>query len=764
MLEQDPTNVLVDVMIFNTNNLANGTHTPYTAPEFQPSFWAITVNCLFFASLSTSLVAALASVVALQWVADYDAAITRGGSSPEDRAKRRQFRYAGVIWWKMSEIIAALPLLIYCSVALFFAGLIVWMLAVHQIVGLVTVGGSALAVAFYGISTVLSVLFVSAPFRTPLGRWIHSSVLLFSSLAYHIAHFLKLPFIPTWLTEHGNAYALSRRREDIEVDKRPELGMRALVWLASQLSVSQDSYDRLLLLVGELPNLKREIASFPGFSDAPWFSIFDLLGRKNLKNDQNDAISPQEMEAFAILTQCYRIPEIHEIVSPNGLTPYSTDAKDDTYWSQYCSQTVVPWLSHVSPNLPNSMFLLLRDIPLPSIDSENALELTIRLSRWRNSPDKIPKTRDGMPEMGIAPSTTTLDHSIVKVGRSDDADDVPLWFSKDDKRLYITILGRMIPMLVRGEDTAAPAFLDALRWRFEILLLGTGSVDKFKCLSMPLLYRDALEASPTRFVSLHSAFTLLLARNLRLFSGAEKITRVKEVITMMWSSPFYHRSFNRMAVKHQLGMEKFFEANKTIVMGWIQGCDTVQYIQEILHSLALAQAEEPQIGPLWRSLPPQDGDDPRLIEALVAFTLLIRLRPVTPAQHYTLIDLVCRDLAYGPAEAFKDYFTPYRLHDINKLPEPCLRLLGQSFAGSGGDSFSLSPAVATGPLKDSWARIAEYFMAHTEAASSPFMLKMQATLWSVIPRRAELCSRALLDPKVFVSYLISLNLMLINQT
>src|SRR5271154_1640728 len=137
MLELDPTSVIMDVMIFYTNSVANGTHVPYTPSNFQPESYAVKVNCLFFASLSTSLVAALASVVALQWVADYDAAITRGGSSPEDRAKRRQFRHAGVVWWKMSEIIAALPLLLYFSVILFFAGLILWMWVTNHAVGAV---------------------------------------------------------------------------------------------------------------------------------------------------------------------------------------------------------------------------------------------------------------------------------------------------------------------------------------------------------------------------------------------------------------------------------------------------------------------------------------------------------------------------------------------------------------------------------------------------------------------------------------------------
>ncbi|KIM23262.1 hypothetical protein M408DRAFT_77835, partial [Serendipita vermifera MAFF 305830] len=157
LLERDMSGAMVDVMIFLTNNLANGTHTVYESPDFTPSSSDITINCLFFASLSTSLASALVSVVALQWVDDYDAAITRGGSSPQDRAKRRQFRYAGIIRWKMNEIIAALPLLLYGSVVLFFAGLILWMWVTHQVVGIVIAGGAAFALLLYGTSTLLAV-------------------------------------------------------------------------------------------------------------------------------------------------------------------------------------------------------------------------------------------------------------------------------------------------------------------------------------------------------------------------------------------------------------------------------------------------------------------------------------------------------------------------------------------------------------------------------------------------------------------------------
>ncbi|PVF91610.1 hypothetical protein CPB86DRAFT_669648, partial [Serendipita vermifera] len=173
MLEQDPTSVMVDALIFFINNTANGTHTPYSPTSFSPPPFAVSVNCLFFASLSASIVTALASVVSLQWVAEYDAAVSRSGSSPQDRVKRRQFRYGGMEKWKMGEIIAFLPVLLYCSLVLFFAGLSQWMWNVNTTVGGVVLGVMALGATFYMVTTMMAVIFPSSPFRAPIVRWIY---------------------------------------------------------------------------------------------------------------------------------------------------------------------------------------------------------------------------------------------------------------------------------------------------------------------------------------------------------------------------------------------------------------------------------------------------------------------------------------------------------------------------------------------------------------------------------------------------------------
>jgi hypothetical protein len=184
MLEQNPADVMVDALIFFINNTANGTHTPYPRASFSPPTHAVSVNCLFFASLSASIVAALASVVSLQWVAEYDAAVSRSGSSPEDRVKRRQFRYSGMEKWKMREIIAALPILLYFSLVLFFIGLAQWMWSVHTTIGGVFLGGMLLGVLFYAITTLLSVVFPSSPYRAPIVRWI-----------YVLVHIILQPFM-----------------------------------------------------------------------------------------------------------------------------------------------------------------------------------------------------------------------------------------------------------------------------------------------------------------------------------------------------------------------------------------------------------------------------------------------------------------------------------------------------------------------------------------------------------------------------------------
>jgi len=113
--------------------------------------------------------------------------------------------------------------------------------------------------------------------------------------------------------------------------------MDALAWLASHLSISVDSYNRLLLLVNELRKQDENHFTSPGFNEAPWSSIFDLLGWRYFNTATPDGdISKEEIRAVAILAHCYQIPAIYAIIRPAESILYCSDDSNDEYWAQYC--------------------------------------------------------------------------------------------------------------------------------------------------------------------------------------------------------------------------------------------------------------------------------------------------------------------------------------------------------------------------------------------------------------------------------------------
>lgn len=436
MLEQDPVELLVRMTLLNANNNIRNLSNPLlTQPDFEPTAVAITVNCLLFASLGASLVAALASVVALQWVADYDAAITRGGSSPEDRAKRRQFRFAGVVDWKMGEIIATLPLLLYSSVALFWAGIIQWIYSIHPTVGYVVGGGTAVAVLFYTSTILLSAVCVSAPFRTPYSSavywifcklaWLVGHLLLWSRIDHIVIWYTHLsrrvksfgtlnpgnasvstlasdstswfdmtePVLPPprtlapWVTNHLLVHPASRQREEIEAEQNPWLRQEALGWLARELTISVDSNSHLLLLVGELLSSNQPLSS--RVIDAPWWEILDSLGRHAMRQIIDETLPASDYKTIGTLVNWCSNPDIARKIAASA--NYETNPANDLYWSQCCFEAANSELSQMKA-AENMAFLLARDSPVPSVDSRYELEATVKFIKWRNQAG--PKSAD----------------------------------------------------------------------------------------------------------------------------------------------------------------------------------------------------------------------------------------------------------------------------------------------------------------------------------------------------------------------------------
>ncbi|KAG8818206.1 hypothetical protein FRC19_010818 [Serendipita sp. 401] len=336
LLEQDNTDALVDAVVFLINDLANGTHQPYSPPKFRPSTRSILVNCFFFASLCLSIATALAAVLAMQWVTDYGAVTRRAGSTPEERVKRRHFRYQGGLDWKMDTIIGALPIALHLSVLLFFVGLIVWMWDVHHSVfGVVFVCG-ALAALFYIATATLAVFCPSCPYRTPLASWIY---ILLHMLTTIMSRF-------TWLRRHESGLdkemeegavtgstqtsrlqrsltSLHSRftqrsissRDDVYIQSPDKALMRnSLIWLSNHISISPDVYKRLLVLINGFASVLDEDRDTSADVNVPWLKIFNALGSTYMSFVRNLDLSEEEFVAFASQIHCLTQPGMGGIV------------------------------------------------------------------------------------------------------------------------------------------------------------------------------------------------------------------------------------------------------------------------------------------------------------------------------------------------------------------------------------------------------------------------------------------------------------------
>jgi hypothetical protein len=362
------------------------------------------------------------------------------------------------------------------------------------------------------------------------------------------------------------------------------------------------------------------------------------------------------------------------------------------------------------------MFLLLRDVPLPSKDTAKQLESTIQLSRWRNSLRQVQ-----------IPITTSSPYTI-----------------QDTSSGFVTTAGQIVKRCIKNGERMTYRLVYALCWRLEYILLESigQDMDTRSCFSRPLLYYKALQKD-SKLRLLHGDLTLLLARNINSSSGAERVRRVKEVITMMWVLNGDRLSWE--TIQEKQGMESFFDANGPILLKWVDNMVFVPHIREILEHLALAQAEQPDIGSLWRDAAAQASMSIYGLSSTLKRFNSITLMDVTPEQHLALIDLACRDIERCPPGMVGDDISTEGRLLIQALTDPCLRFMTKFTMGAQVEF--VKDATSS---KESWTRIAKYLMDRYEGTDTPTILKLQASAWFLAPEDI-LCLKALREPQALVS-------------
>ena len=168
-LQPNSTEISKDILLHISLQLSNSSVPAFAEPTFLISSSVAAVNILLFASLALVLIDAYLAMLTKSWLRDFDRS-WRSSNVSEERARAREIRFQGLEQWKLSEVVAFLPLLIQASLVLFGVSLLIILFDLHRPTAYSTLVIFAAGICLYLCATVISALDTSAPFTSPLSR------------------------------------------------------------------------------------------------------------------------------------------------------------------------------------------------------------------------------------------------------------------------------------------------------------------------------------------------------------------------------------------------------------------------------------------------------------------------------------------------------------------------------------------------------------------------------------------------------------------
>ncbi|KAJ7655891.1 hypothetical protein B0H17DRAFT_1185983 [Mycena rosella] len=198
----------------------NGSHLSIPSPiPFEVQTSSLICNGFWFVSLGLSLTCALLATLVEQWAREF-LHKTEIRPSPVRRARVFSFLYYGISRFGIHAIVDIIPLLLHIALVLFFAGLAAFLLPINFAMTTIVSGILVVFLAFYTVITILPVVSLDCPYRTPLSA-------IFWRFVQYFALIFNLPSTNRSLTDAVLAAAMQRR------DIRDE---RAVLWTLESLT------------------------------------------------------------------------------------------------------------------------------------------------------------------------------------------------------------------------------------------------------------------------------------------------------------------------------------------------------------------------------------------------------------------------------------------------------------------------------------------------------------------------------------------------
>ncbi|KAM5533444.1 hypothetical protein V8D89_012882 [Ganoderma adspersum] len=166
----------------------------HTENSFTPPTYAIWLNSLWFSALICTLSASSIAITVRQWLHQYSSGLS--GTSREV-ARLRQYRYEGLIRWRVAAVVTILPVLLQLSLILFLAGLLILLWTIHPEVALVASTLVGILLLFNVTATIIPAFRADCCYQSPvalcffrasqyLGGFIRLSLITIDRVAYSI--------------------------------------------------------------------------------------------------------------------------------------------------------------------------------------------------------------------------------------------------------------------------------------------------------------------------------------------------------------------------------------------------------------------------------------------------------------------------------------------------------------------------------------------------------------------------------------------------
>lgn len=170
-LQPDPNEeaaALLRVLVYRMDNAAVDEDPP-TIPRWAgPPRAIVQVQCILYASLSASILAAFLAMVGKQWLNQYSSTDVRG--SAIERSQNRQRKLNGMVEWRFSNVMEVLSLILQFALLLLACGLSFYLWTIEIAVATVPIAVTLSSSLFYLFTVIVGATYENCPYQTPGAR------------------------------------------------------------------------------------------------------------------------------------------------------------------------------------------------------------------------------------------------------------------------------------------------------------------------------------------------------------------------------------------------------------------------------------------------------------------------------------------------------------------------------------------------------------------------------------------------------------------